>query len=319
MVSRLPLPNGFAAEPFHVRDALAAGVTQRRLRGDDLSAPFYAVRSVGTPSSLDERCAAYLPRMRAGNAFSHVTAAALWGVPLPETTSHTAVHVSCPFPGRAPSGRGVVGHRWRLDGSDVGMIGALPVTSPSITWVQLSASMSWTELVVTADYFVTGRPFDNILPLASLDDLRGAHRAAGDSRGAVARRRALEFASDGPFSRPESQVGILFRLGGLPQPLVNSAVHDSRGSFLALPDAIWEEYRVAFEYEGDHHRRQGQFRRDVQRVERLVDHGWIVVRATARDLYAEPMELLDRVARRLRSRGWGGRRRQLRNFAGFTP
>lgn len=121
----------------------------------------------------------------------------------------------------------------------------------------------------------------------------------------------------GPFSRPESLSGILFRMGGLPVGFANREVLDSRGSFLALPDRVWPEYRVAYEYEGEHHRGRAQFRRDVHRVERLLDHGWTVVRATGDDLFDRPLELLERLARRLTVAGWRGSAIELRQFVPF--
>jgi hypothetical protein len=93
-----PLPDGLGAA-FSVADARAAGVSPRRLRGRDLTAPFHGVRmtragmlppDAGEPSdpSPEERAAlerihAYAARMAEGTFFTHVSAARLWGLPLP--------------------------------------------------------------------------------------------------------------------------------------------------------------------------------------------------------------------------------------------
>lgn len=314
MPRRSPLPSELMGGPFHVAAARATGVTPGRLRGSDLAKPFYAVRSVGEPLDLIERCRAYLPRMRPGNVFSHSTSATLWGMPLPQYLDTGSLHVTSPVSVRAPQGRGIIGHSQSIS-ADV--VRGLPVASPVETWVQLSTILPWWELVAVGEFVVTGLPFEDVLPLASVEALWEGHRMAGASRGARARERALKSVREGPFSRPESLSRVLFALGKLPEPLINQQVLDERGGFLALPDQIWPEFRVAFEYEGEHHREVARYRRDVRRVERLIDHEWRVVKATAEDLFDRPHELLARVARRLASGGWESRPRELRHFVPF--
>lgn len=311
---RTPLPDPLPREPFSVARARALGVSPDRLRGSDLARPYYAVRSVRQPRSTFEWARAYLPRMKPGSAFSHVTAAALWGMPLPRFIDLASIHVTAPAPNRAPSGRGVSGHSQPLPPGSIREVGGLPVLEPASVWVQLSAQLPWRELVAVGDFLVTGLPFDDVLPLATVADLRAAHVRSAGSRGSKCRTRALEFVSVGPFSRPESLCSILFSLGGLPPGRVNESIVDERGSFLALPDQSWPEYRVAFEYEGEHHRGRSQFRRDIARIETLIDHDWRIVKGTADDLFEHPEALLGRVARRLRSAGWPGQPRELRHF-----
>lgn len=296
---------------FNVRDAVGAGVSHDRLRARDLVRPFHGVRATSPPVGTEAVCRAYGARMRDGDVFSHVTAAMLWRMPLPMLLAPTLVHVTSPVGVRAARGRGVRGHTHPLVSEDVRVVGGLRVTSPEVTWTHLSTILPWWDLAAVGDFIVTGLPFESVLPLASRDDLVRAHERAASPAGAVARRRALEHIVVGPLSRPESLSLVLFRLAGLPDPAINEPVDDARGSFVALPDAFWREFRVAYEYEGDHHRRVERYRRDVRRTERLADEGWVVVRATADDLYGRPAELVGRVARRLRARGWLGHPRRL--------
>ena len=69
------LPRG----AFRVSSALAAGVTRGQLRSRQLVSPFYGARASSTPEDTVARCRAYLPLLRPGSVFSHVTAAILWG------------------------------------------------------------------------------------------------------------------------------------------------------------------------------------------------------------------------------------------------
>lgn len=312
-MSRPPgdLPPHLRGEPFAVRDARVAGVTADRLRTGDLARPFHGVRAAAEPVSTRELCAAYAVRMRAGDVFSHTTAASLWSMPLPRWTAGRLLHVTSQPGTRAVRGRGVAGHTHFLGELDVVAVRGLPVASPVATWLQLSTALPWWELVAVADYIVTGLPFQSVLPLADVEELVAAHAGAGSTKGSRARSRALAYLRVGPFSRPETLSRVVFDLAGLPEALINSSVVDARGSFLALPDLQWPEYRLAYEYEGDFHRDVMRYRRDVRRVEQLVDHGWRVVKATADDLFDHPGLLADRVAQRLSAGGWTGRQRHV--------
>ncbi len=308
-----PLPRG----PFSVGSALAAGVTAGRLRSAALARPFHGVRMVIPPTTLVDRCTALRVRMRESDVFSHLTAARLWGMPLPLGLTDDRLHVTSPAPTRALRGRGVVGHSESLADDETTFISGLPVVAPARAWAQMSTIVGWPDLVALADFLVTGLPLKNILPLATVDEIEAAHLRAG-GRGGARRRRALEHVAIGPFSRPESLSRIVFRLAGLPEARINEHVLDERGSFLAMPDQAWQDYRVAYEYEGKHHGEDRQYRHDIARIERLIDHGWLVVRATADELFDCPGALAARVAHRLASRGWEGRARELPQHVVFT-
>ena len=307
------LPRG----AFRVSSALAAGVTRGQLRSRQLVSPFYGARASSTPEDTVARCRAYLPLLRPGSVFSHVTAAILWGMPLPLAIDDALVHVTAPVGVRAPAGRGVRGHSAGLTTFPHVSVGGLPVSGPVATWMQLSTLLDWRDLAAVGDFIVTGRPLENLLPLAEMADLRRAIESAGRTRGARARSRALPAVGVGPYSRPESLSGLLFSMGGLPPALINEQVNDERGSFLALPDRIWPDYRVAYEYEGDSHREKRRYRSDVHRVERLVDHDW--TGAGRRAAPAKPGRGGGGrgAGSRLSRASWDGKVRELRHFVPF--
>ena len=99
---------------------------------------------------------------------------------------------------------------------------------------------------------------------------------------------------------------------GLPEPFLNYEVHEARhDGYVPVVDLAYPDFRVAIEYEGDHHRERPQFRRDIRRYERMQDCGWVVVRFTADDVPDDAdtrasHEAIARVASRLRRRGWHG-------------
>lgn len=61
----------------------------------------------------------------------------------------------------------------------------------------------------------------------------------------------------------------------------------SNGAPITL-DLAWPEFRVAIEYDGDHHRTdKNQWRRDNDKRELLRHHHWIVIIATAANMADE--------------------------------
>jgi very-short-patch-repair endonuclease len=74
------------------------------------------------------------------------------------------------------------------------------------------------------------------------------------------------------------------------------------GTFpVAFLDMGWEEFKVAVEYDGDHHRKdRRQYVKDIARIRMLEEMGWIIIRVIAED---RPAEWLARVEAALISRG----------------
>jgi hypothetical protein len=96
--------------PFLVRSALSSGASPHRLRSGDLIRPIRGIRLVGSRAGLADRLRAYDLHRRVDFAFSHTTAAILYGIPLPQSLP-ADIHVSVPDPCRAPQLEGFVGHK----------------------------------------------------------------------------------------------------------------------------------------------------------------------------------------------------------------
>jgi very-short-patch-repair endonuclease len=70
---------------------------------------------------------------------------------------------------------------------------------------------------------------------------------------------------------------------------------------IAFLDMGWQQYGVAVEYDGDHHRKyRKQYVKDIKRLRMLEAMGWIVIRVIAEE---EPEAWLGRVEAALRKRG----------------
>ena len=308
------LPPELGDGAFSTVEATALGISRGRIR--NLDAPFRGVRSIEPiGNDIAAQVRAFAPRLAPSHFFSHRTAALLWGMPLPGFEMKP-LHVSVPRPGRAPTGRGIVGHQLSVVTGDVVEMRGLPVASAPTAWAQLAETLPLHDAVAAAEYLITVNPFERRLPLATIEQLHEVTTRRAGTRGHQVRLSALRNVREGAFSRPETLVRLLLEWAGLPPALINIECFDSRGKFLAMPDLSWPEYKVALEYEGKHHSDVAQFRADIGRIERLVDDEWLVIKASAIDLFDRPRELVERVARRLQSRGWPGRA-ELRLMAAF--
>jgi hypothetical protein len=239
------------------------------------------------------RARAYAPWLRSGDRFSHATAAALWGLPLPGPV--TDLHVTAIGAHNRPRGQGVIGHRTH----DAGVVlrDDLPVSMPGALFVELATELGLDDLVAVGDALILDPqvldPRD-IRPWATIDELAIASRTS--RRGCRRARAALAFVRQGAESRPETLLRLLLVRAGLPEPDLNVEIRDVAGRLLGRADLVYRKAHVIVEYDGDHHRTStAQYEKDMTRVERLIAAGWTVIRVRARGLFVTPGETAARV------------------------
>lgn len=246
--------------------------------------PFTAVRSLGLDlDDIVDRCRAYEPLLRDGEAFSHETAAALFRLPLPRMPD--LIHVLAPTGSVRARGRGVVGHVASV-APPVVVRDGLTVVAPAVVWCQLAAALSRDDLVAVGDAIVTPPRRGEVrgTALAGLGELRAAARAWGSRRGARMIAEALPLVRVGAESRRESHLRLVFVDEGLPEPMPNPAVTLADGE-VVHPDLADLARRIAFEYLGDIHRTdRKRWQADLRRRRALAAAGWPVVEVTADDL-----------------------------------
>ncbi len=260
-----------------------------------LVAPFHGLRAHADPG-LDAtiRARTFLPRMPDRAFYFGRTAAALHRLPLPARfAAETHLHVGVTAGTRRVDALGVVPHHVRLDPLDFTHCAGLPITSVCRTWCDLAASgLRLGELVAAGDRIIWRRS-----PTGTVDELRRAISRYESRRGVRLLRAAIDMLSDRSDSAPETELRVAIILAGFPPPLVNAELEV--GGRQVYPDLSWPDHRVAIEYEGDHHRTEGdQWHRDIRRDGGYGDDGWSLYRGTAED-YRSPHQLLLWLARRL--------------------
>ncbi len=227
--------------------------------------------------------------------FSHITAAHLWGMPLPPWFADEPLHVSASEGWREPRDPTIRGHRLQMPADQVRDLDGMHVASPHETWCQLGGALTLDDLVAAGD-FAIGRG-----ELSSVGELRtalGRVRRAG----APVLREALPLLRPESESSPESRLRIAILAAGLPMPELQWILTDRRGGFVARLDLAYPAYRIAVEYDGRHHSDHAQFVRDADRWALIGDEGWIIVRVLSHHL--ADGSAVHRIHRALRSRGW---------------
>lgn len=300
MAPRHPLPPSLLTGPFLARGAMLA---RGRLRGPDLTAPFAGTRDLArAETSLLRLCLAFALRMPPRSFFCGPTAAGLLRIPLPVGHPWLPLHIGVRTGERRVEATGIRSHHLTLLEGDLAFSAGLALTSPERTWCDLAGSLTLPQLVGAGDFLLWRRN-----PASSLVRLETAVARFPGRRGPRMLRLALPLLSDRSDSPPESEIRIAILQAGLPAPDVNEPVRNAVGQFVATPDLSWRRFRVALEYEGDHHRRDRiQWAEDIRRINALQLINWIAIRAHSPD-YRDPAGLIGRLRTALMAGGWDGR------------
>jgi very-short-patch-repair endonuclease len=88
----------------------------------------------------------------------------------------------------------------------------------------------------------------------------------------------------------------------MPTPIPNADIFDELGCFIATTDLLVKEARIAIEYDGDRHRDEKQFDRDMARDQLLARAGYHVLRAGKRDLRPNATLFFDTLEQLIRDR-----------------
>jgi hypothetical protein len=259
-------------------------------------------------ASVEERhrllVAATLPQLGHEGVVSHVSAAALHGLPIwPDVAGR--VHLTRPRPGGGQSRSLLQVHGSPLREADVVLMQGVPVTTLARTIADLGRTLSLDQAVAAGDRALqlglTGADLGEVL-----DACRG-WRGIGRAREV----RALLDVRTESVGESVSRVRIHEAL--LPAPQPQYEVFDSRGHLVGRADFGWEEHRTLGEFDGrvkyglgfDPGRSVEEVVwREKQREDALRDLGWQVVRWTWADLYV-PGLLATRLRRAFaRAAGW---------------
>ncbi|MFY1633545.1 endonuclease domain-containing protein [Solwaraspora sp. WMMB335] len=307
------IPRELRLKPFSGSGAVAAGLlTKRNLTGPSwrrLLPDVYVHACAFDDGDHRMWCEAAALKLPAGGAVSGLSAAFLWGVDL--LPRRSPVHITLPRSARPdPHPRLAVAH-WALGPEDLTrLFSGIPLTTEVRTAFDLGRSLSRADAVAAVDALLHRR----LLRREALTHYVGSHAGLPGVRRVRELLPLVEASSESPM---ESRLRLLLHDAGLPRPLPqyeirlspaatpSSARRDGpyrSGRFLARVDLAYPQWRIAIEYEGDHHRERATFRRDVSRFNVLRAAGWLVLRFTADDVLRQSAQLIRTVRQAIAER-----------------
>jgi hypothetical protein len=189
---------------------------------------------------------------------------------------------------------GVITRNQQLDGDEITHVARLPVTTPARTAYDLARQLPRAEAAARLDALMHATPF-------SVEEVLLLAKRYPGARGLRRLRTVLPLVDGGSASPKETWLRLLLIDAQLPPPSTQIAVHEN-WHLVGVLDLGWEKYKVAVEYDGDHHRsNRRQYVRDQRRLRKLQALGWIIIRVIAED---RPADVIRRVRQALGTRGY---------------
>ena len=317
-MGELVLPSALTGRPFTVREARATGLRYDQVRRAPLHAPTWAVRCHEEPDSLPARAAAFACGLPDDIAFSHVTAARIWELPLPARLEldDADLDVIRDSARERIRRRGCRGHRG-LECRDLVVHGGVRVVGLADTWVDLGEvigrGLGLDDLVVAGDSVArqiemqqlaeaVGAPIGVGQPSSSgAALLADALAARVRPRGKAMLVQALPLVRAGSRSAMETRSRLMFRRAGFPEPELNADVFDAHGGWLLEGDFVWRRHRVVGEYQGSDHSSRKRRSADASRATVAEANDYQVLEIYAEDVFggARRRACLHRFARAL--------------------
>ncbi len=287
------IPRPLRTRPFTYAEARAVGVSPKTLRGDRFQRLHRGVVvCADIELTLEVRVRAALLILPPGTAATGETALRLYGL---DVGRDRRLHFTTTRPHQRRIA-GVVVHRRQRPALRQFWNG-IPVTTPEQTLVEASRRLSLVDRVIAGDWLIHQK-------LATLTSLQQFVEKVHD-HGVKRARRAMLLVRERVESPRETVLRLMIVFARLPEPEPNVPLREA-GEFVARPDLIYPQYRIAIEYDGLYHfKKSSQRDRDIKRREALEASGWRVIVITAEGM-RRPYEVVWRVYRALRDRGYDG-------------
>jgi hypothetical protein len=211
---------------------------------------------------------------------SHRSAAALFDLPGSRTTP---AEITCPRWRRTQHVGLVVHESSALSDRDITMIDQIPATTVERTLFDLAG---------VCRAFTVSLAIDNALrrKLTDMEELVRLFRRVGKrGRRGTRRFRGLLEERDASYVPTESERELMLvrvlREHGLPEAERQFAIYDQFGTFLARPDLVYRDLKIAMEYDSyQFHVGVRAHVRDNARRNSIASIGWIPLVATAEDV-----------------------------------
>ena len=266
------IPNELRRRPFTLAEARAAGLSRKHLAGKSWKRLGRALYCSTTWQHDHWQLISGWKRLLPDQTiFAGKTAAWLWGL---DANPTDPVEVIVPGPSGVRSRLGLSVRHNAVAPAECVVVRRVRVTTLNRTLCDLCAHLAPVEALCLIDMALTARRTDLASLIEYADGVRGR-------TGALRLRQLAQIAA--PAESPmETRLRWMLLKAGLPQPEVQTSLHDHAGRFIGRADLCYPEARLMIEYDGANHR--DRLVQDNRRQNLLVNAGFRLLRFTASDL-----------------------------------
>ncbi len=172
------------------------------------------------------------------------------------------------------------------------LIGDIRLTNPLRTAVDLACRLPEDAAVAAIDALARATR----LKVADIE--LAAQRYTG-RKGIKQACASIALVDPGAESPQETWLRLLVVRAGYPPPQTQHPIYNEYGALIGEADLAWPELKIVMEYEGLHHTDPDVLRKDIARIDAMIEMGWTVIRVTCRDGEAN---VLGKLAKAWRSR-----------------
>jgi len=192
---------------------------------------------------------------------------------------------------------GIIIHRDALRSDEILTVRGIETTSPARTGFDVGRRKGRVRALIHVDALAnrTG------VTTAEIGRLIPHHRGV---RGLVQLREIVDLMDGGAESPQETRTRLALIDAGLPKPQTQIVVLDDAHEFVARIDMGYRVFKVGIEYDGAQHWSDPvQRAKDIERLARLAELGWLIVRVSSDILRNRPWVLIDWVCQALCNQG----------------
>lgn len=164
----------------------------------------------------------------------------------------------------------------RPDADEICRVGEVRLTTPSRTAVDLARRFPEDVAVAAIDALARATKL-------TVADIELAAQRHPGQRGIRQARKIIALVDPKAESPRETALRLLIVRARFPPPESQHPIYNEYGVLIGIADFAWAELKIAVEYEGRYHSDPEQIRKDIARIEEMIEMGWLVIRVTSRD------------------------------------
>lgn len=172
-------------------------------------------------------------------------------------------------------------------GDDSCSVGEMRLTDPLRTAVDLARRIPGDDAIVVIDALARAARL-------KVADIELAAERFDGCKGIIRARKTIGLVDPGSESPQEIRLRLLIVRAGFPPPETQHPIFNEYRALIGEADMAWPDLKIAVEYEGRHHTDPDQLRKDIARMDEMMEMGWIVIRVTARDTPAVTLRKIHR-------------------------